>query len=128
MRFHDFHLTAYTVSDFGATIVLDLLYDYPEQHREISRIKFSDVAAYHFVHAGGAVILDIAEIPVGDLINGSGDELAEWWRLHGGYIHWREDRTDYIATLEEKGYRAWTIDSAVGFEGFVVAKAVGDGL
>ena len=27
MRFHDFHLAAYTVSDFGATIVLDLLFE-----------------------------------------------------------------------------------------------------
>jgi hypothetical protein len=128
MRFHDFHLAAYSVSDFGATIVLDLVYDHPEQHREISHIKFSDVAAYHFIHTGGAIILDIAEIPVATLINGIGDELSEWWRLHGGYIHWREDRLEYVATLEEKGYRAWTIGSAVGFEGFVVAKAVGDGL
>ena len=122
MRFHDFHLAGYTVSDFGGTIVLELVYDYPDQPRETSRIKFSDVAAYHFIHTGGAIILDIAEVPLPQLIHQLGDQLAEWWRIHGGYAHWSDDRTKYIETLEQSGYHAWTIDSAIGFEGFVIAK------
>ncbi len=84
MRFHDFHLAGYTVSDFGGTIVFDLVYDYPRQPPETSRIKFSDVAAYHFIHTGGAIILDIAELPLAELLQQVGDQLAEWWRLHGG--------------------------------------------
>jgi hypothetical protein len=55
-----------------------------------------------------------------------GDQLAEWWRLHDGYAHWSDDRANYLATLEQHGYHGWTIDSAVGFEGFVIAKSVGE--
>jgi hypothetical protein len=59
VRFHDFHLAGYSVSDFGGTIILDLVNDYPDQPRETSRIKFADVAAYHFIHTGEALILDM---------------------------------------------------------------------
>ena len=127
MRFHDFHLAGYTVSDFGGTIVFDLVYDYPRQPPKTSRIKFSDVAAYHFIHTGGAIILDIAELPLAELLQQVGDQLAEWWRLHRGFAHWSDDRAKYLATLEQEGYHAWTIDSAVGFEGFVIAKSVAEG-
>jgi hypothetical protein len=126
VRFHDFHLAGYSVSDFSATIVLELVYDYPDQPAETSRIKFSDVEAYHFVHTGGAIILDIAQVSVAELLQQVGDQLAERWRLHGGYTHWDDDRAKYLATLEQNGYHAWTIDSAIGFEGFVIAKSVGE--
>ena len=125
MRYHDFHLTGYTVSDFGGTIVLDLECDRPDQTKETSRIKFSDVAAYHFVHTGGAIINEIDEIRVPQLLEKVGGQLAEWNRMHG-LLYWDKDREQYAATLKEKGYRAWTIESAVGFEGFVIAKSVGD--
>lgn len=36
MRYHDFHLAGYTVSDFGGTVTLHLIYDYPGQAREES--------------------------------------------------------------------------------------------
>jgi hypothetical protein len=125
VRFHDFHLAGYTVSDFGGTIVLELVYDYPDQPSETSRIKFSDVAAYHFVHTGGAIITEIEEVRVPQLLKQVGDQLAEWSRMHG-LLHWSDDRDQYAATLQQKGYRAWTIESAVAFEGFVIAKSVGD--
>jgi hypothetical protein len=126
VRFHDFHLASYTVSDHGATIVLELVWDYPGEPYETSRIKFSNVAAYHFIHTGGAIILDIAELPLAELLQQIGDQLAEWWRLHGGYAHWNDDRSKYLATLEQRGYHAWRIGSAIGFEGFVIAKSVGE--
>jgi hypothetical protein len=126
VRFHDFHLAGYTVSDHGATIVLELVWDYPGEPYETSRIKFSNVAAYHFIHTGGAIILDIAELPLDELLQQIGDQLAEWWRLHGGYAHWNDDRSKYLATLEQRGYHAWSIGSAIGFEGFVIAKSVGE--
>ena len=64
------------------------------------------------------------ELPLGNLLLQVGDRLEEWWRQHGGYSLWNDDRETYRAKLEENGYRAWTIDSAIGFEGFVIAKAV----
>jgi hypothetical protein len=124
MRYHDFHLAGYMVSDFGCTITLHLVYDYPGQAKEESVIQFSEVAAYHFIHTGGAIIVQITEEPIGGLFRRIGGDLAEWWRLHGGYPLWDDDLNTYQAKLEGAGYRSWTIDSAIGFEGFVIAKAV----
>jgi hypothetical protein len=123
VRFHDFHLESYTVSRFGADITLHLVYDDADQRRETSVIRFSDVEAYHFVHTGGAIITDIAVIPVAELLGRVGDQLAEWQRLHGGYSHWRDTPSAYAAALHQQGYRAWTIDSAIGFAGFVIGRA-----
>jgi hypothetical protein len=123
VRFHDFQLEGYTVSKFGGEVVLDLVSD---ESDETSKIRFADVAAYHFVHTGGGIILEITERPIAELIHQVGDQLAEWWRLHDGFQHWSDDRANYIAILEQHGYHAWTIESAVGFEGFVIAKSVGE--
>jgi hypothetical protein len=124
MRYHDFHLAGYTVSDFGGTITLYLVYDYPARAKEESVIGFSDVAAYHFVQTGGAIITEITEEPIAGLFRRIGGDLADWWRSHGGYLLWDDDLNTYQAKLEGAGYHAWTIGSAVGFEGFVIAKAV----
>ena len=121
MRFHDFHLSGYSVSKFGGEIVLDLV---SEDSRETSKVRFSGVAAYHFVHAGSAIITDITEVPVPQLLKTIGDELAEWERTLGGLPHWNNDRAKYAATLQENGYKAWTIVSAIGFEGFIIAECV----
>ncbi|MBL9170853.1 MAG: hypothetical protein JNN07_24185 [Verrucomicrobiales bacterium] len=126
MRYHDFHLAGYEVRDYGGTILLHLVYDYTGRPKEDSLIRFSEVAAYHFVHTGGAIITDLTELPLSDLLLRVGDRLVEWWRQHGGYHLWDDDREKYGARLGENGYRAWTIVSAIGFEGFVIAKAVAE--
>jgi hypothetical protein len=123
VRFQDFQLEGYAVSKFGGEIVLDLVSD---ESDETSKIRFAGVAAYHFVHTGGGIILEITERPIAELIYQVGDQLAEWWRLHHGFQHWSDDRAKYIAILEQHDYHAWTIESAVGFEGFVIAKSVGE--
>lgn len=124
MRFHDFHLAGYTVRRFGKEIVLHLVYDYPEGAKTESNIKFSEVAAYNFVHTGGAIITDIEEISLIKVLSEVHDQLAAWWKQHGGYIDWDDDRSKYQAALEAGGYRAWVLGAAIGFEGFVIAKAV----
>ena len=124
MRYHDFHLDGYEVRDHGSTIVLHLVYDYPGQPKEESLIEFSEVAAYHFVHTGGAIITDLMELPISDLLARVGDQLTAWWHQHGGYYLWDDDRETYRAKLKESGYRAWSIGSAIGFEGFVIAKVI----
>jgi len=124
MRFHDYHLAGYVVSEFGSSITLHLEHDPPGLPREVSFIEFSDVAAYHFIHTGGAIIADIREVPLADLLRDVGESLSECWREHGGYLYWDDDREAYRASLESKGYRAWNLTSAVGFAGFVVAKGI----
>ena len=125
MRYHDFHLEGYAVKNFGSEIVLDLVWNYPNSSFERSRIHFSEVATYHFIHTGGTIITEITEVSLPDLLAKHGDQLAGWWRLHGGLPHWKDDRAEYIETLQQKGYSAWTIHSATGFEGFVIGRAIG---
>ena len=61
MRYHDFHLREYHVSDFGKRITLHLVYDYEAKPREESHIEFCEVALYNFTHTGGAIITDVDE-------------------------------------------------------------------
>jgi hypothetical protein len=125
MRFHDFHLSGYDVRRFGGEIVLHLIYDYPPQSTEESHIRFRDVEFYHFVHTGGAIILDIAEIPLSELLDRFGDRMAEWDRQHG-VSRWDDDRKKYQAALEADSMKAWEIGSAIGFGGVVVGKTMED--
>jgi hypothetical protein len=125
MRFHDFHLRGYDVRESGGEIVLHLIDDYPPRPAEESHIRFRDVEFYHFVQTGGAIILDIAEIPLTEFIDRFADRLAEWDWQHG-VSRWHSDRTLYQAALESESLHAWEIASAVGFGGVVLAKAIED--
>jgi hypothetical protein len=125
MRFHDFHLSGYSVRKFGGEIVLHLIYDDPPQSPEESHIRFSDVEFYHFVHTGGAIILDIAEVSLSELLDRFGDRMSDWNRQHG-ISRWHDDRVRYQAALESDSLRAWEIGSAVGFAGVVIAKTIQD--
>jgi hypothetical protein len=125
MRFHDFHLSGYDVRKFGGELVLHLLYDYPPQPPEESHIRFDDVEFYHFVHTGGAIILDIVEVSLSQILDRFGDRMSEWHRQHGIW-RWDDDRRKYQVALEADSLRAWAIASAVGFAGVVIAKTIED--
>ena len=78
------------------------------------------------MHTGGTIIFDIEEIPVAKLLDDIWAEMTEWWRLHGGYVYWEDDKDRYRSALETKGYKGWSITSSIGFEGFVIAKSVAE--
>jgi hypothetical protein len=124
VRYHDFHLTGYSVRNYGSELVLHL--ELPLGGDDESHVRFADVEAYHFVHTGGAIIVDILEIPLAELLDSDWNQLAERWRLHGAIPHWDDDRAKYQATLEGHSYRAWDIGSAIDFGGFVIAKSIED--
>jgi hypothetical protein len=67
MKYHEFHLRGYAVRDFGARIILDLVFDYPDRTKEESRIEFCDAACYYLDHACGAIITDIEELDAATL-------------------------------------------------------------
>ena len=116
LRFHDFHLRGYSVSEHGQRIELDLIYDYPDEERACSRITFSGVAAYSFVHTHGAIVTDILEVSVASLVAEEASFFTENATLFGVRF-WQGDIEHYVATLQEKGLRAWEIISAMGFYG-----------
>ena len=123
MRYHDFHLRGYTVTESGRKIELHLAYDYPGRVEKDSRIEFTDVACYRFSHTEGAIITDIDEEPLPAFVKKEEAFLVSA-AAQDGLRFWRDDASGYLRHLEEAGYHAWRLESAIGFSGFVVAKAV----
>ena len=123
MRYHDFLLEKYEVSDRGKTITFHLIYDYPNITRDESVIRFSNVALYNFSHTAGAIITDILETPIPDLLAEIGGRLTEWNHLHG-VDSWTGNLESYRDALQSDGYKAWRVESAIGFHGFIIAKEV----
>ena len=75
------------------------------------------------MHTTGAIITDIEEESVGSFIGEIAGEVTEWNRMHG-VRYWKDGLESYVEGLAEKGFKAWRIESAIGFYGFVVAKRV----
>jgi len=119
MKYHDYSLEGYSVRNHGALITL-----YLSLGSESSEIEFSDVILHHIIHTGGAVITDIAEVPVARLVLEKKDMISEWWRQHGGIQHWNDDHSRFSSTLTSLGYRSWSIGSAIGFEAFIIGKEI----
>ncbi len=123
MKYHDFHIDKYVVSDRGKTIKFHLVYGYPGEETDTSDITFRDVALYNFVHTANAIITDIYEVNPSELIKEKSSEITEWNRMHRVNF-WDGNSSTYGAKLEALGYKAWLVESAIGFYGFVVAKKV----
>jgi hypothetical protein len=93
----------------------------PGQPKDRSIIRFSDVALYHFIHTSGAILIDIGEIPVATLLEEIASDLSDWDRMYG--LRWRRaSKEDCVADRQAGGLKAWKIDSAMGFGGFVIAR------
>ena len=124
MRFHDFSLLGYQVIDGGETIIFDLLYEYPNEKSKASCIRFTGVAIYNFAHTAKAIITDIYETPVSEMLTNYRSDIEKWARLYS-LKFWQDDGlVGYIKRLEADGYKAWKIESAIGFQGFIVARKV----
>lgn len=122
MKYRDWRLTSYSVRDDGTRIVLHLLWNYPGHRKRENDIQFSGVAAYRFIHADGSILADMDEAPIARFIE-SEDAFIRYAAAHVGLRHWPGDMTAYRAFLEGAGFHYWTIGSATGFHGFVVAQA-----
>lgn len=123
MKYHDFQLDKYEVSDRGKTIKFHLVYGYVGEETDASNITFKEVALYNFVHTDNAIITDIYEVKPSELINERSSEITEWDRMHRVNL-WEKSASAYGEKLESLGYKAWHIESAIGFYGFVIAKEV----
>jgi hypothetical protein len=123
MKFHDYHLESYKVSERGERIEFDLVYGYPGEETDDSQITFTGVALYNFINCNGTIITDIEEVSLKGFILSREKELAEWNRMHG-VRYWQSDIVTYIEKLKAMELRVWEITSAIGFYGFVIAKEV----
>ena len=118
MRYHDYHLISYEVSDGGEIITFNLVYGNSGQETDRSCIRFSDVVLYNFVHTNNAIIVDIDEVPISELIEEIGSDIVEWNRRYGVRLM-SGSLDDYALKLQTEGYKAWRIESAIGFYGYV---------
>jgi hypothetical protein len=123
LRFHDYHLQKYEVSDHGKTAKLYLGFGYPGKETDFSEITFTEVAIYHFVHTAYSIITDIENVPISTLFENERDNLQNWNR-HFGVDIWKDDIETTVNYLQSNNYSGWYIESAIGFSGFVVAKSV----
>lgn len=123
MKYHDYHLRGYSVDEFGETIVFDLVYDYPGRPIRQSKVQFSGVALYHFVHTAGSIITDIRSCPIETLLSEYSTQIPKWNQLQS-VTDWNGSFAPYKQKLEEKGLSGWKIDSAIGFHGFILAKEI----
>ena len=123
MNYHDWHLAGYSVSDYGTRIALHLSWDYPSEEKKQNDIQFTDVAAYHFTHSGGAIITDIDERPIGDYTEYE-SEFIQTTHTQMGLRYFQKDLATYLNYLQKEAFRYWTIGSAIGFSGFIVAKNI----
>src|SRR5258707_11814543 len=105
MRYHDFHLDKYEVSNRGKTITFHLVYDYPNTAKEESIITFSDVRLYNFTHTASTIITDIEEASLPDMLEEIGDRLTEWNRLYSVDL-WDDTLENYRHRLQSNGYKA----------------------
>lgn len=123
MRFHDYQLSGYEVTENGRSIKFHLTYDYPGQQALQSNIRFGNVALYNFVHTSNALITDIIEIAIPEILAEHRSQVVEW---NGTYAvsHMGRDIDEYSAYLQTEGFKAWKIESAVGFYGFVIAGSI----
>lgn len=81
MKFHDYHLESYKVSERGERIEFNLVCGYPGEQTGDSKISFTGVGLYNFINCDGTIITDIEEVSLKEFILSKEKELAEWNRM-----------------------------------------------
>lgn len=123
MRFHDYHLLGYVVSNFGRTITLNLVQNVNDPTTPTSTVEFTDVAYYQFNHSDDAIITDIREESLSESIERRQGDIESMAHI-GSIRHWNGNFDSYRDFLINDKFRAWTIEAAIGFAGHIVAKSV----
>ena len=125
MRVHDYHLRDVLVYDRGTRIVMTLSWDYPGQSRPPSVVEFSGVVCYRFSQTGGAIISGIEEMSSEEVVRDEQEFIVSVARadglkcLNGTFAA-------FMRELEANKIRAFRIESAVGFTGFILASDLKD--
>ena len=120
MRVHDYHLRDLAVLDHGARIVMTLAWDYPGESRPLSFVQFSGVVCYRFSQTGGARITAIEEMSTADVVRDEQEFIVSVARTDG-LRFWNGTFSAFLRELDANRIKAYRIESAVGFSGFVLA-------
>lgn len=123
VQYHDYRLRGYRIEDLGAVVTLDLVYDYPGAVVRESQIRFQHVKLYQFLHTAPAIITSIEEVPLTTVLAEHGSSIRRW-ATRQGVAGWRSDTQQLLMDWAAATLKAWCIDSAIGFTGFVVAASL----
>jgi hypothetical protein len=117
MKYHDYHLSGYSVDCESSIITLRLSWPYDKETPN-EQIIFTGVSGYIFRDAIGSIICDIREVDLGEFIRSNKEELSERNKI-GCPKYWRPSIEETLQNLQ--GKHAWLITSSIGFEGHVIA-------
>jgi len=117
---HDNRVLGYEVDVRMRSLVLSTEFTEHGEH-ERTDVVFTDVLGYHLFDALGGILFAIEPIDLADLVRKEATLFAD-----GAKYGWpfKGCSGDPVAFAESRGMRAWRIDSSIGFDGFVVAKAM----
>ena len=121
MKYHDYHLSGYSVDCDSSVITLTLSWPYDKKTPN-EQIIFTGVAGYHFRDAIGSIICSIEEADLGDFIRSKTEEFSQLNKAIGYPKYWKPSIEETIENLQ--GKQAWTIPSSIGFEGHVIAETI----
>jgi hypothetical protein len=121
MLVHDYHLRELAVLDHGSRIVITLSWDYPGDPRPLSVVEFTGVICYRFSQTSGAVITAIEEMSSEEVARDEQEFIVSVARTDG-LRFWNGTFAGFFRDLRANRVRAFRIESAVGFSGFVLAE------
>ncbi len=79
------------------------------------------VVCYRFTHPSGAIITEIDEVDLALLVEEEASFLTDAAKY--GLKHWTPGgMEEYVAHLQKEEVSAWRVESAIGFDGFVIAR------
>ncbi len=121
--FHDDTIIGYEVDCDKRSITLYIRPAHWREQQEVTRIKFSGVAGYHFKDdAFSNVIMQIEEVPADTFIARFGAELAESFRTDGTIGELAKNDNDAQRAIRDLKLKAIVIESVMGLNGWLIAK------
>lgn len=121
---HDSEVVAYSVDSRTEELTLMLAPGTGSATSEF-RLVFRGVLAHQFAHPQlPSIVLDLAEVPVADLIKREWANLAEGYRECGWPGPWAESFESAIAHCGSTAVRAYELEQSYGMSGWILARSV----
>ena len=120
---HDNFMLGYEVDSTSCTMRLRTEYRDQGPPFERTDIVFSGVEGYLFRDNLGGILFDVVEEPIEHVVAAFASDF-EWGTRYGWPWASASADRDPCAYVREKSLRAYTVQSAIGFDGFVVAESM----
>jgi hypothetical protein len=121
---HDSEIVAYSVDSRAGELVLVCVPGTGSAQSEF-QLVFRGVLAHQFVYPQlPSIILELMEVPVGDLLARESENLAEGARQSGWPGPWYTSTEAATAHCVSAGLKAYELLESYGMSGWVIARSV----